>query len=527
MAGDWSGWLWTSEYGRDRMLRDEVDQASASAAAAHSRNARLRSELSQIRGSLEQRIEALSRAFDAYVELGDVREQLAAFPDTSQARVRALRAFDTLRAGGLPEPLSHGEGDYWLTHGMNALIARVGGSADAAAETRAAELGGAEFDTFWVCALGALGHGEQATGRLDRVLTNDGTFNPAQLQIFRLLMLGGYGPEPALEALRPALERESAETWRDWLTGRDGDPVRGLARLWDGAAPVPTDEPIPAGESMQAGKPVQAGKPAQAGEPVQAEKPEANPVGQARIEVAAVVTELIGRGQGEEGLLVARIRELRRTVESPLARTPDSARVASVSVGEAVRQALRDPDCTAVADRDLLRLARGPLLELVEAATVVPEIKPAVREARTHGLSVPVSATGPDATRLDRAHQSLVDRVPASHAVPIGIGAAAVLVLAVVLFVVGPAPAGLVLLLLGLGVAGYAWARAVSRRRGLQSVEDGRAALGREIGDVQRRMAETDEAARDEARRRAATAERLRAELQAAADRPLAGSLEP
>ena len=412
--------------------------------------------------------------------------------------MRALRALDTLRAGGVPEPLAHGDGDYWLTHAVNALIARVTGSGDDAAEARAAELGGVEFDTFWVCALGALGKGEQAAGRLDRVLANDGTFSALQLQVFRLLVLGGYGPEPSLEALRPALEREPAGTWRSWLAGRDGDLIEGLARLWDGVAPSSNQE----GDQ------------------------DTDPADQARAGLGEAVTELVGRGQGEEGLLLARIRELRRTVESPLNRGADAAEATAVPVGEAVRQALGDPAC-AVAPRALLGLARGQLLEIVDAATVAAEPKPAAGQAKAHGLSVPVTAAGPDAVKLDQAYQNLTDRFPTSHALPLGIGVAVALVAGIVLLVVGSTGLGVVLLLVALGLGGYAWSRVVNRRRGLQSAEQGRAALDREVDEVQQRMTRADEAAREKARQGAERAEQLRTELQGASDRPLAESLEP
>lgn len=73
MSSDWT-WSFRSEYGRDVMLRDRLEELESESDAASNRASRLSSQLARVQGSLETRLTALSRAFDAYVELGDVPE---------------------------------------------------------------------------------------------------------------------------------------------------------------------------------------------------------------------------------------------------------------------------------------------------------------------------------------------------------------------------------------------------------------------------------------------------------------------
>ena len=68
------------------MLRDDLAELQAESAAASARSYRLNSQLADMKGSLDARLTALSSALDVYVELGDVREQLAGYPDTAAIR---------------------------------------------------------------------------------------------------------------------------------------------------------------------------------------------------------------------------------------------------------------------------------------------------------------------------------------------------------------------------------------------------------------------------------------------------------
>ena len=159
---DWE-WFWAGESGRDRLLRDEIEGLHGQASVARSQSARLSSQLAHVQGSMERRLSALAAAFDAYVELGDVREQLAGYPDTSATRREATAALRVLTRDGTPERLDEDQSGYWLAPAMNAVIALAAGSADADAEKRAADRD-RDAELFMVAAAGALGVSEQVGG---------------------------------------------------------------------------------------------------------------------------------------------------------------------------------------------------------------------------------------------------------------------------------------------------------------------------------------------------------------------------
>ena len=112
MTDDWQ-WFWAGEGGRDRILRDEVEGLHARLSSASSQTHRLSSQLATLTGSIESRLNALSAAFDAYVELGDVREQLAVYQEPAAVRRAVMAAIDAL-AGGRPGGLG-GCAGVWTT----------------------------------------------------------------------------------------------------------------------------------------------------------------------------------------------------------------------------------------------------------------------------------------------------------------------------------------------------------------------------------------------------------------------------
>ena len=63
--------MWRSEWSNIRSLEEQLD--SQQAAAAHERR-HLTSQLSKLQGDLTQRVDRLTRAFDAFVELSQLRE---------------------------------------------------------------------------------------------------------------------------------------------------------------------------------------------------------------------------------------------------------------------------------------------------------------------------------------------------------------------------------------------------------------------------------------------------------------------
>src|SRR4051812_48878843 len=80
--------MWRSEWGNMRAQQDQID---SQAAAAASERRRLSSQLSQLQGDLTQRVERLARAFDAFVELSQLRDELVLHADARRWRLAARR----------------------------------------------------------------------------------------------------------------------------------------------------------------------------------------------------------------------------------------------------------------------------------------------------------------------------------------------------------------------------------------------------------------------------------------------------
>src|SRR6266540_2638251 len=85
------------DYRQQRAIRElgsEVTSLTSSLAAQRRESGRLRSELAQLQGTLDERVSRLTRAFDAFVELSDLRMTLALFdpPALIRHRVRQVLA---------------------------------------------------------------------------------------------------------------------------------------------------------------------------------------------------------------------------------------------------------------------------------------------------------------------------------------------------------------------------------------------------------------------------------------------------
>lgn len=418
MPDDWD-WFWAGEAGRDSLLRSEVEGLHAQASQARSQAARLSSQLAKVQGSLETRLSALAAAFDAYVELGDVREQLAGHPDTSAVRRDARAALEVLTRGGRPEPLTGTAPDYWLADGMNAVIARVSGTPDPDAEARAVALD-RDAELFVVTALGALGRGAQVGERVPPLLFTDGELTPAQQVLWAAVLAGDYGGDvlPGVrEPWRPALHDSDAD-WRGW--------VRTEARV---STPLETLRWIE--------------RQAAASEPgVTSAEPPPAPATTARSALAAVALGVIGRGLGEEVALLERARELRARIESPgpppADRRPpaDVPAPAPTTVLVAVRSAFLAAAPGSRPRAELLSWISSGLGRTVDGcAAELESARPESMEARTPGGQVEVGPSGVPAEQRARAESRVRERYaePASSALLVPALAAVVLLVGAVL----------------------------------------------------------------------------------------------
>lgn len=114
-----SNWIDSLQNRRIRRLEEDLERTSTYMA---SQRTRLRSELSRVRGTLEQRLDRVSASLDAFIELSDIRATLGMFNDAAIVRHRTLQLLDGASVPHLHLPEVPG---YWLVpaaHGLHALL---------------------------------------------------------------------------------------------------------------------------------------------------------------------------------------------------------------------------------------------------------------------------------------------------------------------------------------------------------------------------------------------------------------------
>lgn len=498
---DISGFDWWFR-DRDYVLRERLADVESQAYAASARSsARLSSQLSRLQGSLESRLNALSAAFDAYVELGDLREQLASYSESAAVRREALTAVAALGDGRPATPVDDRNSGYWIAAATNALIARIGGTPDEQAEAQVRELD-PSGELFLVASAGVLGHGPEVASRVPALLPAAGDqLDHHQQIIWQAVVDGTYG-----EGLLPVLLADwagqlggdGAEWWRwaqtqatnqgattlDWIEQLTSvDPHAGSA------APLPGQQP-----SDSAG-------------------------------LRQVVFGLIDAGHGAERELLTRARALRARIEDPTAdgATADADRSAEadpsgVPAIQAVRYSfLRAQPGTAA--RNDLRAAIAPgLLAAIESET--PGLLRSEQSSvaiRVRGRSVPVTADGPDRDALATAQRTPVAADPAlgnPRLYGFAGGTGGCLLLALILAIAGVS-AGVVILVLIVGVVlGILAGRVLlGRRHEQQQLEQQRTVEAERMDQAARSARESDSARRAAVQQSAAQLDRIRAAL--------------
>jgi hypothetical protein len=520
MSDDISGFDWWFR-NRDYVLRERLAEVQTEAYAASARsNARLSSKLSRLQGSLEGRLNALSAAFDAYVELGDIREQLAAYGDSAAIRRESLAAIAALGDGQPAKPVDDRGSNAWLPTATNALIARVSGAPDEDAEA-AARQQDPSAELFLVAGAGVLGRGPEVASRVPAVLPSDGSrFDAHQQVIWQAVVDGVFGSgllALLLQDWQPLLPTDAAE-WSDWARQRAGQEGQTLLNWIEGQATGPSRRPPSLVEHQEGGPATEIDPGSQ--------------LSGADSGLQGLVFEMINAGQGEERELLARARELRARIENPTA-NESSSRINTGPTGvgtlenpaeqgipgvELIRQAFLDTSRDSAAHADLRAVVFPGLLAVVEQETpAILHHEPTTTVVRIHGHAVPITADGPDRSELAKAQSVPMVGDPAnsnSRLYGFAGGAGAALVLALILAIAGVSAALVILLLIGavvLGIfAGRVW---LGRRREQQEVEERRKADLASVDQAVLQAKQSDVAQRSAAQESAAQLDRIRMAL--------------
>lgn len=448
---DWWGGDWT----QNRRIRELEDDLAAARSYASSQSSRMRRELTSLRGDLEGKLNRLVVAFDNFVELSDLREELASFADQAEVRRRArhLVAGLTQRATdpSIPPPPPVVVDDvpgYWLVPAIDALAALVRedmATADKAV-AQALERDHQRTTAFLVLGLTAAGQPAGARPWIEDTFPPIGTTTTRlQRLLWQECAQGTYGDEGRALAARRVRElvgscspdqvRSLAEPWRTALPAYDRsvlpealrDVTTGRPSAASGSRAVPALAVPRHGARQLAALEARCREALddQAGPGTDAD-PDPGPAAQDPTgghQVAAeLIRSLIDEGYGDERPLLQRAAELRRALEDDV---PDPPRW-DAEAGDAATLMAADIAARAPGLRSITVRACGPaVLHLADelAAAVAAPIPDEV-VVRAHGTDVRIGPGGADTTALAQAHSRIDDEVPTRMTRPMAVATA-------------------------------------------------------------------------------------------------------
>ena len=536
-----SEWFWASEYGRDKLLREELEAQAGALAASRKRQQRdtskLRSELRTMQGSLETRLDALTNAFVAFVELDGIRKQLAAFPQHAEARRYAFQDLQVLLDGDIPPQRPDVDG-YWLPPAMSAL--RPDGSVDPEQAALARQRDPHAAPVFLATAQAAFGAGEAVVAELPKLLTPDdqGTWAEWQLLLWGATLRGAFGPA-ALTTLtatfRPLIT--SADDWLEWARAQagadDATALEWVTSQLEEFAPRPTPEQETGWTATRTGRPDfvirgsgrfrdTSSRPEPEPEPepeetpvtVEETTPEENAWESTRAMLVRVLQVHIRGGSESEHELLARAEILEEQFNNPLgaSKLPDEVPEKRHIVIDALRQTALDDHASRQDRRSLWLLIAEAFAPVAREWQTEPE--PQLPERKVSGYDS--LTVGPHGIHDQTAMRTLMRRYDSQQ--PTGLilrgreimwAGAALTAASVALLLATRSNWFLLLGLAGIvaAVLGYKLNEtAVERRNALEASKD---SLTRRVEDATKTTADTYEKAKVEHEERQASASRF------------------
>jgi hypothetical protein len=150
---------------------------------------------------METRLQRLTTAFDAFVELSDIRESLIGYADAAEVRRHAGQVLAALASGETPAGAGHDVPAYWLAPAVEAIrgVAAGAGVLDEAQLAEAMKRDELRTSTFLCLALAALGRRNEVRaqwlGAAFGQLAADGTVTRTQRALWTAAARGGFGTE--------------------------------------------------------------------------------------------------------------------------------------------------------------------------------------------------------------------------------------------------------------------------------------------------------------------------------------------
>ncbi|MBO0922474.1 hypothetical protein J1G42_16760 [Cellulomonas sp. zg-ZUI222] len=424
--------LWTqeSDHAQSRRISEltgELESLHRSLQVQNRTASALRSDLASLRGSIETRLTRLSEAFDAFVELSSLRDQLSlvAGPALVRQAARArLVALGTPAGGDGPvldvsgAPAAPG---YWLADAVAAL-----GPDDEGAAQRAAAIDLRRTATFLTVAGAACGRADLvARWAPDALGTLDATrpVTRAQRVLWLAAAEGRLGPaartalvERLTAAVADVPDATAEEAVAAWTEQLKGPPYRGSS-----IAGAPEVAEVRRGaDGLGRLQELMTPPPAAAGTDAAGDAPADDPGPDPLVtELVDVLRALIDEGAEQESHLMARVAELEAVVtgqEAPgppwdaatddlLALLRADALERRDPVGDVARAACA-PWVLRAADR-LLATAEVPAPEVLEATAAGLTLRARAGRAEVEGTaqalaraSTPPQPVTPRSTRL-------------------------------------------------------------------------------------------------------------------------------
>lgn len=455
MSDNW----WTDRQQNKRIegLEENLTYMSSSLSSARASQNRLKAELSKMSGSLEQRLNRLSAAFDAFVEISDLRVTLGLFDNHGRVRHQAKQL---LAGGGLAE-VSDVDG-YWLAPALSALRGVADGVVDAEELSLAAARDPLRAAVWHVLLTSVAGGRESVPATtLDTALPVLPADTPSYQRAVWLLAADGFFGEAGEELAR----RRALDFVRSLSTEDRAAAVSALRNVAVSKATVHVAKELDGGgglmEVLQAAERLTVLRTwvtdavgGYTGEPAT----EIDPLAKRSLEL------LIDEGSPVELPLLARERELRAVIEgkTTASATWDSPAGSTVELLRTAASSTEHPNRRALAVRSHAPL----LLDMAESfVNAAQGTVPASLSVRTRYGQVTITPTGPERASLEKALDA-ADRTAQVESQRRGIayGAVAVAVLFVVLAVV----AGWGWIFLGvaaLGVAAFQWLADAKERK--------------------------------------------------------------
>ncbi|WP_427890963.1 hypothetical protein ACQHIV_01680 [Kribbella sp. GL6] len=220
-----------SDWWTERRQNQQLSDLQSEMSYARSEASSLRSQLSRIQGSLQSRVDSMSRAFDAFVELSDLRQETVAFIDAAELRRYATRVLSAMAAGAELPAAGRPVPQYWLEPAVAALVSLHAGTPDEEAVSTAIKLDERRTSTFLALASAALGQRHQVRNEwIDAafgVPSDDGTLTRVQRVLWTTAARGGFSAESldlVVRRLQAAMSPDGA--WLSRLESRGSTTAR-------------------------------------------------------------------------------------------------------------------------------------------------------------------------------------------------------------------------------------------------------------------------------------------------------------